>query len=382
MRSSQTLIARLGSDLEPSRNTYVEIAKHVTNDPSQISNLVQDERKEETLLYLIEHSGRLTRLFRCIHDRQEVPLNREHGKRTVPPRNLTKDAIASAILIFCLELLPSVSGILEDAQVIELLVSALENCLPAQSPSLQKLAKVLADNDGFLEQLASDDSGGEILRRWISLPVIATQDANTLETWARRLVDLASSCKGNHGIDHEIQRWKTLVELKKAFYAAQEDMEQDSKKRAQRLPQNLLVSSTHMITLDPHNKKSYIASGRKRPEAYIIKIDEVFHGPIREFGLHIPSTRGELQQAICTLEGTATISILDAVARTYPCRLCKEALSLVASGINANAASKTDKSLSAGQPLETDIFGKSIGIWKILLSHQAIKSLQGLSRSG
>ena len=382
MRSSQTLLARLGSDLEPSRNTYVEIAKNVTNDPSQISNLFQDERKEEMILYLMGHSGRLTRLFRCIRDCQEVPPNRGHGKRTIPPRILTKDAIVSAILDFCLGLLPSVSEILEDAQVIELLVSALENCLPAQSPSLQKLAKMLADNGSFLEQLASDGSGGEILRRWISLPVMTTQDAITLETWARRLVDLASSCQGNHGIDHDIQRWKTLVEVKKVFYAAQEDMEQDSQMRAQRLPQNLPVSSAHMIPLDPHNKKSYIASGRKRPEAYMIKIDENLHGSIREFGLRIPSTRGELEQAIRALEGEATISILNAVARTYPCNLCKEALSLKASGINANAAAIIDKSLPAAQPLETDIFGKSIGIWKILLSVQAIKSLQGLSRSG
>lgn len=382
MRSSPTLLTLLGSDVEPSRNDYIEIANSIANNPGQISNLIQDERKDETLLYLIGHSDRLARLFRCIRDFQELPPNREYGKRTIPARNLAKDAIASEIVVFCLELLPSVSGILEDVQVIELLVSALENCLLSQSPSLHKLAKVLAGNGSLLEQLASDNSGGEILQRWISLPITATQDADTLEKWARRLVDLAGSCKGNHGVYKEIQRWKTLLDIKKAFYAAQEDMEQDSQLRAQRLAQNLPVSSAHMIPLDPHIKKSNIASGRKGPEPYIIKIDENFHGPIREFELRIPSTRSELEQAICALEGRATISILDAVARTYPCKLCKEASSHVASGINAKVAAMIDKSLTGVPPLKIDIFGKSIGIWKILLSVQAIKSLQVLSRSG
>lgn len=382
MRSTPTLFSLLGSDLEPNRNAYVEIANTVANDPGQISDLIQDGRKEETLLYLIAHSNRLARLFRCVRDFQAPSLNREHGRRTVQPRTLAKDAIASEIVIFCLELLPLVSGILEDAQVIELLISALENCLPSQPPSLQKLAKALADNGNLLEQLACDESGGNILQQWISLPITANQNTNTLEIWAQRLVDLASSCKGNHDIYNEIQRWNALTNLKKAFYAAQNDMEQDSQLRAQRLAQNSPVSFAHMIALDPHNKKPHIASGRKRPEAYIIKINENLHGSIREFGLRIPSARSELEQAISVLEGKATISILDAVASTYPCKLCKECLSFVNFGINAKIAAITDKSLSAEPPLEIDIFGKSIGIWKILLSVQAVKSLQDLSRSG
>lgn len=383
MRSLPTLFTLLGSDLEPSRNAYVEIAKSVTNNPGQISNLIQDERKEETLLHLIAHSGRLARLFHCIRELQESPLNRAHGKRTVPARTLVSDAIASDIVIFFLELLPSVSGILEDAQVIELLVSGLENCLLSQSPSLQKLARALAENGKFLEQLASDESGGKILQRWVSFSITASQDANTLEIWTQKLVDLANSCKGNHGVYNEIRLWKTLVDLKKAFHAVQESMEQSSQLRAQQLAQAMPASSAHMIALDPHNKKSYIASGQKRPEAYVIKINENLHESIREFGFQIPRTHNELEQAICTLEGKATISILGSVARTYPCKLCNEALSLAAAGTNTKFAATSYKGLPLTErPVEPEIFGQPIGVWKVLLSVQAMKSLQDISRSG
>ena len=383
MRSLPTLFTLLASELEPSRNDYVEIAKSVTNNPGQISDLIQDERKEETLLHLIAHSGRLARLFRCIRESQESPLNREYGKRTVLSRTLARDAIVSEIIIFFLELLPAVSGILEDAQVIELLISGLENCLLSQPPSLQKLARSLADNGNFLEQLASDESGGKILQRWVSFPITASQDAKTLEIWTQKLVDLANSCKGNHGIYNEMRLWKTLVDLKKAFHAVQESMEKNSQLRAQQLAQDMPVSSTHMIALNPHNKKSYITSGRKRPEAYIININENLHESIREFRLQIPRTRSELEQAIYTLEGKATISILGGVARTYPCKLCKEALSLAASRTNAKLAATSFKGLPPTVPTpEMDMFGQSIGVWKILLSVQALKSLQELSRSG
>lgn len=382
MRSSPSLVSLLESELEPSRSAYLEIAKSIINDPGQISNLIQDDRKEETLLHLIAHSGRLAHLFRCVHDVQEIPLNRERGRRAMPPRTFVRDSIASEIVIFFLELLPMFSGILEDTQVIELLVSALENCLLSQSPSLQKLARALADNGNLLERLVSDDSSGEILQRWVSSPTIATQDSNTLEIWTQRLVDLVNSCTGKHGLHNEIQRWKTLVDLKNAFNAARQSMEKNSQLRAQQLAQDMPISSAHMIALDSDNKKSYIASGQKRSEAYPIEIDENLHGPIRKFGLQLPSTRSELEQAIRTLEGKTTISILSAVARTYPCKLCKEALSLVISGVNAEVAAISDKSLPTLPPLEIDIFGKSIGIWKILLSVQAMKSLQSLSRSG
>lgn len=382
MKSSLTLLSLFESELEPSRAVYNEIAKAVIKDPRQISSLVQDNTKEETLLHLITHSHRLARLFHRVHDIQEPPSNREHSSRTVPPRPPNRDYIASEIVTLFLELLPTFSGILEDAQVIELLVSALENCLLSQPPSLWKLASVLADYGNILERLASDDSSEEILYRWVSLPITLTQDAATLKVWTQRLVDLVDLCTGKHGIHNEIQRWKTLVGLKRALHSVQESMERKQQSRAQNLAQDMPVSSTPMIALDPDDKKSHIASGQKRPEAHIITLDENLHGPIREFGLQVPSSRSELEQAICTLEGEATISILRGIARTYPCKLCKEALSPAVSGTNLEVTITNDKSLPAVPPLENDIFGKPIGVWKVLLSGQAFKSLQGLSHSG
>ena len=382
MRSSPTIFTLFESDFEPSRNAYVEIAHSIINDPRKISNIVQDDRKEETLLHLIAHSGRLAYLFRCTRDLQESSLNREASRRAVQPYTLANDHIASEIVILFLELLPSFAGILEDAQVIELLVAALENCLLSQSPSLRKLATALAVDENILEHLASDESSGEILQKWISLPIAATQDATTLEIWTQRLVDLVNLCTGKHGIRNEIQRWKTLVDLKKAFFSAQESIEQNSQLQAQQWAQAMPVSFAHMIALDPENKKSYIASGKERAESYIIKLNENLHGLIMELGLRIPSTRSELEQAIRTLEGEATISILRDVVSTFPCKLCKEALRLAHSRTNFNVAAASDKSLPTVPPLELDIFGEPIGVWKIVLSVHAIKNLQSLSRSG
>lgn len=375
MRSSPTLYTLLESDLEPTRNDYADVARSTIDDPKQISNLVQDDKKEETLVHLIAHSGRLTYLFHCLCDSQKQLPDRRH--RTT----LIKDHITSEIVILFVELLPAFAGIIEDDQAIELLISALENCLLSQSPSLRKLARALADNGNLLEHLASDESGGETLHRWVTLPITAIQDATILGIWTQRLVDLVNLCPGQHGIHNEIQRWKTLVGLKSVLHDVQEKMEQKSQSRAQRSSHDIPVSSAHMIALGPDDKKSYIARGQEKTEA-MIQVDENFHEPIREFGLRIPSTRSELEQAISTLEGEATISILRAVTRTYPCKLCKEALRAAISRTNVTVAPTSDKSPPTLPPVEVEIFGKPIGIWKVLLSVQARKSLQGLSRSG
>lgn len=382
MRGPLTVLALLENEEEPSRTAYNEIAKTVIDNPGQLSRLVQDRTKEKTILHLILHSHRLALLFHHIGAIHELQLSREHASKPLPPRVSSRDHVASEIVALLLELLPSFPGIIETAQVIELLVSALEICVQSQPHSLRKLATVLTSYGSILEHLASDESGGKILHKWVCSSITVTQDAATLEIWATRLVSLVESCTGKHAIPHEIQNWKTLLNLKKALYSAQENMERKSELQAQKLARNVPPLSAQLIALEPDNKKAHIARRQERPAAHDITLNKDILASMNEFGLHAPTSRSELEQAVRTLEGEATILILRGIARTFPCKLCKEALSIVTPSTAVKIDLSSDESHPTMPPLDFDVFGEMVGVWQVLLSEQALKSVRGLNHSG
>lgn len=381
MRSSLTVLALLESEEEPNRTAYDEIARIIIDNPRQLSCLVQD-RTEETLLHLIPHSDRLARLFRCIREIIELQLSRQHASKTLPPRISTRDHIASEIVTLLLELLPKLPGIIEITGLVELLVSALEICVPAQPLSLQKLATLLADYGNILEQLASDESGGKLLHKWVCLSLTVTQDAATLETWTRRLVNLVESCTGKHAIPNEIQNWKALLNVKKSLYSARENMARKSELRAQQMARDVTRLSDKMIALEPDNKKAHIAARQERPAANDITLSKELLMSMNELGLHVPTSRSELEEAIRTLEGEATILILRCIVGTFPCKLCTEALKIVNPRTAFNINTSGDEGLPTVARLEMDVFGEMVGVWDVLLSAQAKKSLQGLHHPG
>jgi len=238
MRGYPTLLALLESEVEPSRNVYNETVNGIIRQPEHISSLAQGDGKEKTLLHLTTHSHPLAHLFHRLHAFQKSqpkpPITcrlasvRDQAFRYLPFEPPARDRKASETVTLLLEILPTFPGLIEVAQVVEFLVPALENCFVSQPPTLRKLASVLTGYGNILQHLASDESGGETMRHWVCLPIIMTQDVATLETWTRRLVYPVESCTVKHGIPKEIQRWRTLIGLRKALHRLQENIKRES----------------------------------------------------------------------------------------------------------------------------------------------------------
>jgi len=393
MRGCLTLLGLLESEVEPSRNVYDETVNDIIRHPEHLSSLAQGDTKEKILLHLTTHSHRLAHLFHRLHTFQKLqpkpPIRRypasvrDRAFQYLPSEPAARDRIALETVTLLLEILPTFPGIIEIARVVELLVPALNVCFVSQPPTLRKLASVLAGYGNILEHLISDESGGETVCHWVCLPITVTQDAATLETWTRRLVDLVGSCTVKHGIPKEIQRWGTLMGLTRALYRLQEHIERESLLRSQQSIRDATSSSARMTALDPNNRKARVTSKQEAlgaPDTHGLTLDDDLLVSLREFGLEVPSSRSELQQAIQTLKGKETVLILRVIAKSFPCKLCKEALSLATPRTNFVAVS--DESLATVSNLQVDILGKLVGVWKVLLSVQALKSIQGLNRSG
>ena len=380
-----TLLTLLESELEPSRKFYDDTVKAIIRHPELISSLTQND-PEELLLHLTQRSHRLAQLFDRLHDFQKLPPERpirhDQAAHGLPSKALTRDRIASETVTLLLNILPTFHGIIEPTQVVELLIPALESCFVSSPPTLRKLASIIGGYDGVLEHLSCDECGGETLRRWVSLFITTMQDTATLKTWTRRLVDLVESCATKHGVLKDIQRWQTLMSLTKALYRLQENVEQQSKLRSQQWRQKATYPPAHMTALDPENKKAYISKMRKEPEVLDFKIDDDLLMSLQQFGLRPPTSGSELREAIQTLEGKTTISILRTMANTFPCKLCKEALRLPTPRASCIATTVSNENHTVVSNLEMDILGKLIGQWKVLLSTKALKSIQSLNQLG
>ena len=89
-----------------------------------------------------------------------------------------------------------------------------------------------------------------------------------------------------------------------------------------------------------------------------------------------------LRNTIEILDSEKTIAILCTALETFPCRLCNEAARYVSWPVGgANSATRADDSEAMHKP-GLDVLGKRMGNWKVLLSKQALKSMQNLNRSG
>jgi hypothetical protein len=137
-----------------------------------------------------------------------------------------------------------------------------------------------------------------------------------------------------------------------------------------------------MIAIDPHHRKAHVISRQEAPATHGLTLDSDLLMSLQEFGLQFPSSRSKFQQAIQTLKGETTVLILRVIAETFPCKLCKEALILTTPRTNSIIRAVSDNSFPAVSNLQVEIFGELVGDWKVLLSVQALKSVQGLSRSG
>lgn len=172
------------------------------------------------------------------------------------------------------------------------------------------------------------------------------------------------------------------MDLKKALHRLQENIGRESQLRSQQLTRYVTSSSTRMTALDPDNRKAHVTSRQEGPGAHGLTLNDDLQMSLHEFGLQAPTSRNELQQTIQTLNGETTVLILRVIAETFPCKLCKEALSLATPRTNSIFPAVSDKSLAAVSNLQVDILGKLVGDWKVLLSVQALKSIQSLSCSG
>ena len=234
---------------------------------------------------------------------------------------------------------------------------------------------MLAKSGTLLESLASDDIGVEIIRQWVSMESTIALDAETLSVWTERLVSMVSGCAIDHDIANDIQHWHMLQTLKNSLQSMN-PRASDTQHTA--MSQLDLPPLGSMLQLRKEDKKSRLVKHQETTNT-IPSLQDVDKHYLKAFNIHVPGSKSSLLDVIKRLEGEKTTAILLSIASRLPCYLCVSSLG------SAPPVSKGGTHYESFQPVpipQVEILDKGVGIWKVLLSPQALKSLLHLGSHG
>ena len=136
-----------------------------------------------------------------------------------------------------------------------------------------------------------------------------------------------------------------------------------------------------MKKLDVDDKKASTASPADT-SSNVLTLASNDQAALDQLSVRIPDSAKTLEMAIEDLETEKTAEILRHILNTFPCNQCLEALRCGKVQIRELLASEHHSQIDPPSEMRLNLFGKSSGDWKVLLSPKAYQSLQDKSRSG
>lgn len=326
---------------DPSHAQYCSVFYKIKTNPLE---LIFDEQVESQLL--LDPENVIRRLEKLL---------KEFGSSGAS--QLVADQIVANIL------LPIVTGSHElgPSKITNVLISGLYIVLQCPNPNLRNLGRAVSETEALLEMLVSHKQGSEVMKHWVRNQYRSICEFSVLRAFNHRLVTLCSNCTHDHGTRDQSEQWHQLLKLRELLLRLKEDF-------ARTQAEN-----------DRHKKKNQKVKMSQRPLVPEIPTD--VSTALALFGIQSrPTSERMVENILQRLETESSSSILKSIIISFPCRLCYETLD----GTRARGdhhVKKNDEPLIA-PTFNPEIFGKRFGVWKVLLSSQAVKNIQSVSRSG
>lgn len=241
------------------------------------------------------------------------------------------------------------------------LILGLHIVLKCPNPNLRNLGRAVSETEALLEMLISHKRGSEIMKDWVRNQYHSICEFSVLRAFTHRLVTLCSNCTRDHGTRDQSEQWQQLLKLRELLLNLKEDF---AKTRAEN---------------DKNKEKNQKVKLSQRP--LVPEIPTEVSTALALFGIQSrPTSERMVDTILQRLESETTSSILKSIITSFPCRLCYETLD----GTRARGDHhvKKDGERLIAPTFNPDIFGKRFGVWKVLLSSQAVKNIQSASRSG
>lgn len=339
--SSNAYINLLIQPDEPSRGQYRSVVYRIMANPCE---LIFDEQAENQLLLDAESViGRLEKLLQAFDS------------------SSASQPVADKIVTNLLIPIVTSSHDLGLSKATNILILGLHIVLKYPNPNLRRLGKAVSETEALLELLISHKQGSEIMKDWVGNQYSSICEFSVLRAFTHRLVTLCSHCTHDHGTRDQSEQWQQLLELRELLQNLKEGFAKTRiiNDRDKDANQKVKMSQHPLVPEIPTEVSTALAS----------------------FGIQSrPTSERMVDTILQRLESETTSSILKSIVVSFPCRLCHETFDGTCA-LGDHHLKRDDERLIT-PAFNPEIFGKRLGVWKVLLSSQAVKNAQSASRSG
>lgn len=340
----------------PERHEYKAILPSTSNFIPRLRDIFQDEPTRDLILLRLNRVlPRLQRVF-----------------ETMKTAYIHTDIAESLFQGLVSPLIDPHAEILSLDQTLHLAGSALPVLVNKPSAFLHHVADAFLAVDGLLERLLAHEAYSTALKEWLS------SNRNHLDTpqvitITEKVISMCDTCPADHDIAALPEKWHMARSLMESLDALLKSSEEDEKKNIKST--NTLPRLSDMKVLSGNDKKEN--RGRSNTQTGFEVPPEIAE-KMASLNLQKPTSSRTLVSTLENLENDAP-SFMHTALESFPCRPCWEVLT-------GTLTIKTHPSIPSGSSTQPetkyDIFGKRVGLWKVLLSGRALKTSRKLARTG
>jgi hypothetical protein len=239
-----------------------------------------------------------------------------------------------------------------------------------------QLAARLGKAPTLLGRLISDERSDKLMEGWIDC---VKSSKETMQDWIEVSMDLTKNCDSDHRVLSEMERWDLLITLKVYLRQVYNPGPVSQRKHSVgTLPTGSRASGSNESLGVKGRRVSYT------PAAIAPGISQECVMLLGQLRISIPSSVRAIRDTIVHIETNETFPILEAVLKSFPCRLCftrgygntSEAIVSPVQTVFELKEHGPDSDSFEG------LLGGSLGVWKIALSTQALRDLKHSQREG
>lgn len=354
-QSTSDFLTLLQQTVSPTYSQYQAAADAVIEDPSLTK--INEKALKDLFLDLGSVGPRLRSVLDILNLRR--------------PSKKVADAIAYNLL---LPLLLASQELDHQDEVTRIITSGITVILNCANTALEALAEALSESNGILERLVTDEKGGRALNRWVEDYEHSLQNPSVLQIFTQRLLDLCNSCTHDHGTSNLFDQWLDLSTLKNSLELVGRDT-QISQMQLSHTAQ--CIPLQNLKRLEEYDKK--MSRSQQQLPAFDLPAS-ILEG-LAKFQLDAPKSLRTLDSVLESLKVRETLKVMRSAMKTFPCRPCNQATRKAG---NPGDFFRTDtrRLETVDSAFNLEIFGQRIGVWKVLLSAQALRDFRNLSHSG
>lgn len=376
---SPTFYELVATQPAPDYSSFANIHKHLLHDPSSISGILKVETTRESFILGFQEQARSIVAF---YERLRPYFTKN------PSQNITlaKSLLEGLLLPLFIDKYRDIFFHDEMRQLITVSLQSYYDCGTFSSPGLvtQLVLKLTMFPDTrLLERFIAHSESGTLFVTIVKDPKFGTSlfehGHATLLTWIERLIQL-SNCGFDHDIAEPVRKWRAISTLKctypqtTALTPASEGFQ---------VQKGLSMKNLRKLSDDERRFGGFQVPCEDTEQLMVSpSIQTIF----KEFGVNTPRTLMAARNTVHRLEMREAFGVFEAVARSFPCSNCCEAPLKDAMYQNIVEDCKElypelEESYADGRQLYRGEL-KHLGLWRIVLSRQAMKDFSDSRKSG